>query len=229
MTILISPTERWDHAASFPGSVVSSVPEQYGADILIVTRHGKLGIQQKVFPDDFFASLGDGRLAKEVLQMKSLDIAVLLLQGVAMYTSEGYLVDVTRSRWTETSLRNFQRSLFVQHQVYTEWVGSEGQAVVAIREWARYMDKEHKGLARPKPETNSWGKVGSRDWGIHMLQGFPGVGPKRAAAIYDKFGKAPLRWECTVEEIMEVDGVGKKMGERLMAALRDGDTGEPEC
>lgn len=220
MTVLISPTERWDHQTAFPGSVVSSVPEQYGSDILIVTTHGKLGIQQKTFPDDFFASMSDGRLHKELLQMKALDIAVLLLNGMPAYTSEGYLVDARYSSWTDIAVRNLQRSLSIIHQVYIEWAATGQQAVTIAREWVVYMNKTHQGFsARPKPETNSWGKTSSKDWGIHLLQSFPSVGPKRAAAIFEKFGKAPLKWECTVEELEEVEGVGSITAQKLMNAL----------
>lgn len=220
MTILISPTERWDHRTAFPNAVISSVPEQYGSDILIVTIHGRLGIQQKVFPDDLFASLNDGRLSKELLQMQTLDIAVLLLKGTPFYTSDGYLVDVQGSRWKDTAIHNFQRSLFIQHRVYTEWVKDDHMAVNIIHEWLEYMSKAHRGIStRPKPETNSWGKTSSREWGLYLLQSFPGIGPKRAGAIFDKFGKVPLRWECAAEELTEVEGIGKATAQRLVQAL----------
>jgi hypothetical protein len=52
------------------------------------------------------------------------------------------------------------------------------------------------------------------------LQGIPNIGPGVAGAVFDHFGRVPLRWDVTEKDMMGVAGVGKKRVEQMMAALR---------
>jgi excinuclease UvrABC nuclease subunit len=54
-------------------------------------------------------------------------------------------------------------------------------------------------------------------WGVHFLQGIDGIGPEVAGRIYDHFGKVPLAWECQLEDLLEIEGVGKVRAAKLLA------------
>jgi len=53
----------------------------------------------------------------------------------------------------------------------------------------------------------------------HILQGFPGVGPELAGRMVDHFEGVPLTWTHAIDELMEVEGVGKKKAEGMVNAL----------
>jgi Holliday junction resolvasome RuvABC DNA-binding subunit len=62
--------------------------------------------------------------------------------------------------------------------------------------------------------------VDSRDWALHLLQGFEGIGPDLAAAIFDHFEGVPFRWNVEgAKGLMEVPGIGKGRAEKLWGAL----------
>lgn len=216
--ILVSPTE--------PPAIrrlgrTSSTPEKHGVDLFWVAKGNKWGIQRKQFPDDFMASLNDGRLQKEIIQMKELDHAVLILEGYGEWTTEGALV----SQWSMESNQFFGMlwSLTLEHGITTLRVRGEEELVRAVKSleaWSK-KDKHLSLIRRPKP-TSPWGVVSSRDWGIHLLQSFEGVGAGLAGAMYDEFGGVPLRW--TVEDpkgLEVVRGIGGVTAQRLWDALEE--------
>src|SRR5512139_620381 len=87
--MMIAPTEP---AALRALGTVKLTPERFGVDIMWgSTVTGLCGIQRKEI-SDFFASMTDGRLAKERAQMQGLDLRVLVIEGRPMWTTEGVLV-----------------------------------------------------------------------------------------------------------------------------------------
>lgn len=80
------------------------------------------------------------------------------------------------------------------------------------------MKEKHSTLnTRPKP-TTQWGSRNDRDWAVFAIQSVDGVGPEMAGRIYDKFG-LPFRCSVTVEELLTVDGIGKKRAEKIVRAF----------
>src|SRR3990167_6796497 len=69
-----------------------------GADVLIATRLGLVGVQRKEVRD-LVASVKGERLAKELGQMQHLDLAVLVVEGEPRWTADGQLLD-DHVRWT---------------------------------------------------------------------------------------------------------------------------------
>jgi ERCC4-type nuclease len=49
--------------------------------------------------------------------------------------------------------------------------------------------------------------------------GLDKVGPELADRVLDKFGGVPGEWTVTVEELMEVPGIGRKKAEAMMGAF----------
>lgn len=198
-----------------------SLPEKYGADFLILGHGVWVAVQRKTIPD-LLGSLEDGRLARETAMLKRTDVPVLIVEGRPEYTGDGHLIHAYQSRYTKEQIRNLLRS--VSHEgIRVEYTDSAVDTVDAVIEMEKYYSKSvHRSLAvRPKAAAKTdWGTRYDRDWAIFLLQGFPGVGPALAAAIFDHFGEVPLAWTCRKKELEQVDGIGKRRAEALWKALK---------
>lgn len=190
----------------------SPLPEEYGSDFLIVCPLGLVGVQRKEV-HDLIASRSDDRLARELPQMKQLDIAILLVEGRLKWTSDG-LLSTSRTKWT----RAMHLGLLLSIQSQGVWVTSS-ESLQESREYLSHLEswmmkENHKGInIRPKPQTK-WGQLTDRDFAIHFIQGLDGIGPGVAGAIFEKFG-FPFTMTLTKEQLQSVDGVGPKRAEKI--------------
>jgi ERCC4-type nuclease len=221
--MLVSPTDR-ELLSLLGGKAISSyLPERYGADVLaVVEGRGKLAIQRKTFPDDLLASLEDGRLTRELPLLAQVEYPVLIVEGRPMWTADGHLMQSWSSRWTRAQLRNLLRSVWRVHGVAVEQTTDINDTAAAILEMEAWFRKDtHLSLLhRPKNTAkDTWGLADKRSMARYFLQGLPGVGPSLAEAIFDTFGKIPLRWSCTQKELMSVYGIGPKRAKALWEAL----------
>lgn len=199
----------------------SSLPERYGVDVLFAARGRLCGVQRKRV-DDLVASLRDGRLAKELVQMRQLHRALVLVEGEYVWTNDGHWVDdpsFTRAGWW-----GLVWSLVFEHGVGVLQVAGLEETVAAIRRFVAWCQKpSHVSLTRRPKAQGAWGRPDAREWAIHLLQGLPGVGPELAARIVDHFGRVPLAWTCSEHDLQRVPGIGPKRASELYRAL-DGRT-----
>ena len=105
--MLISPTEPTPLKAL---GKVSSLSEKYGADILMLVKDIRVGVQRKLFPNDLMASLADGRLYDQIRKMSELNHAVVVLEGRGEWTTEGVLMH-PRYTFTQQQLHGLMMSL----------------------------------------------------------------------------------------------------------------------
>lgn len=221
--LLVSPTDRDLLLLLGEKAMSNYLPERYGADILIVIEgHGKLAIQRKTFPDDFLASLDDGRLARELPLLAQAEFPVLIVEGQPMWTADGHLMHGWSSRWTRAQLRNLLRSVWRVHGVSVERTDSLDDTAAAVLELEAWFRKDvHRSLlTRSKtPIKNDWGLSNRRDMARYFLQGFGGIGASKAEAIFDYFDGIPLSWTVSPQEMMSVPGIGPKLAQSLFKAL----------
>lgn len=210
--MLVAPTEP---AALKALGTVSLLPEERGCDVIWRARGRWFGVQRKAI-SDFVASMQDGRLVKEVAQMKGeggLDgvcMPAVVIEGNVVYTSEGELMLDRQTRVTRAQIEGRCWSL-AREGVHVYWTVNVPATVEWVKRYAAWSAKaKHASSAlRPGP-TVAWGTAGNRDWALHTLQSFPGVGVDRAGEILASFGRLPLRWDVSEEEMMKVKGLGKK-------------------
>lgn len=198
---------------------VSLKTEEYGCDFLYVTRVGLVGVQRKEY-GDLLASVTGDRLYRELLLMKRLDQAVLLVEGRPQWTNDGQLL--SRQQWTLAQHVGLLSSI-QSEGVWVHYTSNLAESAMVLQRVAGWFNKDtHTSLlSRPKPQT-SWGFRTDVDWACHVLMSFPNIGPQTAKNIYHHFGNCvPLRWECTEEELMKVPGVGKVRAKKLMEALNE--------
>ena len=212
--MLISPTEPEPLRAL---GRTSAIPERYGCDFLLLTKHlGQVGVQRKEL-SDLVASVYDGRLAKELDQMQALGQAILLLEGKPQWTVDGSLI--SRGQWTKAQHRGTLWSIH-SRGLWIDTVASQAESIEYLSLLTRWCQKDRHHQLRSRPKAKSvWGTVGDRDWGIHLLQSFPGVGYETAASIFDKCGGVPLAWTVKPSELEGVDGLGKKRVGKLVELL----------
>lgn len=218
--MLVAPSEPAVLKLGLNGTS-SSVPEKYGADVLFPSPvYGAVGIQRKEV-NDLVASVGDGRLRREFAQMKALGLGVLLVEGRVIWTADGLLM--SRTRFTRNQMRGvlWKASSLGYWIVFTDGLTDTIESTCALQKWC---GKEKHGSLGSRPgmkaiRGGAWGTVDNRDYGIHLLQGFDGMGQERAGLLYDKYG-VPLQWTVTKKEMMGIDKFGKVTVDRLFAALR---------
>lgn len=219
MTIIVAPTEP--DVLKEMANVISMTPERYGVDVMWSSAvFGLCGVQRKTVTD-LVASVLDGRLAKESQQMQRLGVRALMLEGRPRWTMDGALAS-SYTRWTKTSHRGVLRSLQMKG-IWVEATDDTHDTVIAIHDMIRWCAKsKHTGLdVRPGPAKDDWGRISSRDYAVHFLQGLDGVGVDLAGKILDHFEGVPIRWAdtVTVEELCKIDGIAKLTAERLIVAL----------
>lgn len=221
--VLVSPAEPASVKLKI-GGTVSSKPEDFGVDFMWAS-HGKwFGVQRKRFPDDFMASLHDGRLQKELGQMQGLEMAFLILEGFGTWTVDGKVMD-DYIDLNLTTLFSMMASVSVSFGVPVYRVRDESElvgAVKALHRWTstgKHLDGR-SGLSRRPSVSGKWGTADSKEWAIHFLQGLKGVGPVQAEAIYEYFGGIPMRWTVGgPDDFMKVDGIGKVRAQALWETL----------
>lgn len=198
----------------------STLPEKYGVDFLWHHR-GWCGVQRKEVKD-FIASMNDGRLARELKQMAPLRARLLIVEGSVHMVGDDVRppnqrhATTTQAQWMGALWKVQSEGCWVTH---TPNVEVTARVVAMFESWTRKDHHSSLSSTRDVVPRNSWGQVGSRDFGVHLLSGLPGVGVEMAGRIYDHFGEVPWRWTVGEEELCEVAGVGKTRARRMMAAL----------
>jgi ERCC4-type nuclease len=220
--MIIAPTEPKEFLEL---GVVGSAPEQFGADFLFPIVEGPnrgslIGIQRKEL-SDLVASIRDGRLSKELLQMATSPLSgkYLLVEGTVRETNSGNLYLGRRaSNFSFDSFRGILLGIQAQncHVIYSE---SVDDSVRRIKQLESFWNKEHFGLSRPKP-SGDWGKADTHEFQIHILTSFPGVGRKMAERILSHFNGIPIHWDCEEWQLTEIEGIGDKKAKSIYQCLR---------
>jgi len=192
------------------------VPERYGVDVLFgASALGAVGVQRKQI-DDLVASVQDGRLQKELGQAAALDVAILAIEGDLHWTTDGFLASGRswrKSQHVGVMLSVQARGVWV---IQTRDIEDTCEFLTLLEKW---LGKRRTLLSsRPKPQ-GAWGKATNREWAIHFLQGFDGVGPELASRIFDTFNRVPLQWTVDEQDLLRIEGMGTVKAKKLLEAL----------
>jgi ERCC4-type nuclease len=217
--MLISPTEP--QRLRDLGKT-SLTPEKHGCDILILQGKTRVGVQRKKFPNDFLASLTDGRLYTQLPLMMELGRAFVIIEGHGQWTPDGELLgSTTYQRFTLDQLYGLFYSIMFEFGVPVLWLRDMNATIHALEVLDHWAAKtKHRSLkSRPGPGQDTLGRVSDRAWAEHLIQGFPGVGAELAGRMVEHFECVPLTWTVSVDELMEVQGIGKVKAKRMYEAL----------
>jgi len=223
---LMSPTEVELYQKMYTRSIISSIPEMRGADVLFSTIHGLCSLQRKQVPHDFLKSVNDGRLAREIGLMKESPVRAILLEGRFQYWDDTTVLvpgaPKNVYRFTKKQIDGLIFSLNFIHSVPVIWSDNMDDTVVVIDHLKEYLDNEraHTSLFRRPGCPAEWGIPSAQEFGLWILQSFPGFGPSLAQNILDAFeGQIPLRWDCTLNDLRNIKGIGETRAKKLWEAL----------
>ena len=161
----------------------------------------------------------DGRLYYELNQLTAtatVTYPYLIVESSFTTTTDGHYLEANISVGTLHSLI----AKFHANGVGFLPTESPRSTIACCISVSRYLASGNANVIhRPKQVTNEWGQTSSRSYGVFLLQSFPGIGPKTAAAIYDYFGTVPIAWTVSAAELARVPGIGRRRAESLVAAL----------
>lgn len=219
---MIAPTEPLPIRAL---GRTSSLPEKRGVDVLFAAKGRMVGVQRKEI-HDLVASVHDGRLHREAQIMRGcldagpgrLGIAVLVVEGRFTWTVDGEWVE-NGYRWSRRQHRGLMWSVRSKG-IWVEYTSNAAETADLCRDLELWAAKDrHSSLDRRPGPVGMWGKATTREYALHVLQGFEGVGVELAGRIVDHFGRLPVGWLVTAADLEEVPGIGKVKAKRLIDAL----------
>lgn len=226
--ILLSPSEVKLKKLLKDDAIVSELCEEKGADILIYSSQGLLGIQRKSLPGDFIQSMTDGRFARSLpLMTEHCTFCRVVCEGSFKFWVDGTLfLGMTkdrkriRSRYNREAVHGMLNDIEFIYGVMIRYTESVEDTVHYIKSLQRYLDsKKHVGLFRRPKAQGNWGVPSKRDIHLWILQSFQGIGVNTADKIVQRYGRAPLRWNCTAKELSTIAGVRFKQAEEWINCL----------
>lgn len=220
---LLAPTERKLAEKLAGEAIVSSIPEEKGADVLIYSKHGIFGLQRKEVPHDFVSSMYDGRLTRETdLLAKHCQFSRVICEGRFKYYPDTTLVmdKHVKKPPKKSQVRGMLLDISVIKGVQVDYTEDLDDTVLYIRSLLDFIAKEkHYGLYSRPGAQGQWIKPSADEVQLWLLQGFPGIGPAIADSIVERFGKVPLEWSCTLEELQTVQKLSKKRATEMFNSL----------
>ena len=225
MNVLVSPTDRdiMDQLGDI--AISSQIPEQNGADILLYTSQGMFGIQRKRFPEDFVSSMNDGRLSRETSLLKEhCKFRLLIIEGIPKYYPDGNLVKPRSmpGHYTRKRIRGTIYNIRYVKGIDVDYTESLIDTVGYIKELIEFFtDTKHLGLYVRPSAPSTWIVPSSDETLLWILQGFVGIGPQLAENIIKHFGKIPISWTCTLDELKSVPRLGEKRATEIYKLLQE--------
>lgn len=205
-------------AGSEPSSLraigrTSQLPEQYGADIFWISRGNKYGVQRKEV-SDLLSSADDGRLGKELAQLRSAGVhGVLVIEGPVSWTTEGTLNNSHGRVWRVEQWWGLQLSAALEFGIGTVRTKNLSETVKFVQAMVKWSAKDRHGSLLGRPGAQGlWGtSPTNEDFAIHLLTSVPGIGPENARAIYQACGNTiPLKLSVPWSTLENIKGVGPK-------------------
>jgi len=199
---------------------------------------------ERVTNTGLLADMESGRAVDKLERMAGeYDIVILIIEGLiflgrdshALVQEGGYSfkyydlkgpfpegadlnISLRRTRFHFHSIAEFLTSVCLRWVHRLEFTLSPSETAYRLKELDDYFSKGHHPLhlTRARPFNMK------REDNLHefLLTGLPGIGPERAKAIVEHFGKAPLAWTVSEKELSEVEGIGKTTARRLISVLQ---------
>ncbi len=226
--ILLSPSEVALAGKLKEEAITSSIPEQKGADILIYSKHGLLGMQRKEVPHDFLSSFTDGRMSRATsLLQQGCTFTRMICEGTFKYWPDGTVhLGMTKARkkiptsYNHKHIHGMLNDIEFIKGIMIRWTNDIDDTVTYIRSVVNFLEAgKHFGLYTRPSAKGVWVVPKAKDIHLWVLQSFPGVGPAVADKIVERFGGIPLQWTCTMEELMAVPRLSKERAAEMFNSL----------
>jgi fanconi anemia group M protein len=156
---------------------------------------------------DFVASILDRRLFGQTTRMKVLFPRALLI-------IEGDLTQVPHSIDLE-AIRGALAFLTVREGITVLQLSDSTETAAMLRIMARHAQErlgQPVSLREPRPQIEEL-------YAAYLVEGLPGVGPRRARMLLTHFGSPAAIMCASAEALAEVPGIGKKSAQRIWQAV----------
>ena len=172
MKVLLAPTETDLLKGLKDDAIVSSLPEEKGADVLLYTGSGLMGLQRKHVPSDFISSFTDGRMARELaLLVQSCKFTRVIGEGRIRYWPDqtvdmGMLRGGKRvpSRFTRKHILGMVNDIELVRGVMVDWTEDINDTVLYIRSMYDFLSgKKHTGLFSRPSAKGDWYVPSAKD------------------------------------------------------------------
>ena len=176
------------------------------ADYVVSDR---VAIERKEL-DDFIDSLisGDRDIFQQMAELTdSYDRPVLLIEGAA--SAEGLY---GRAQIDEEAIRSTLGSIMIDFDVSLFFTADEEETANTVRMLARREQEEND------REVNRHGQKSTDTMGEtqeYVVSSIPDIGPVLAADLLSAFGSVRAVMNASVDDLIEVDGVGEKTAEQI--------------
>ena len=221
MVILVSPNEKEVRVELDRRGI--GIEHNLPYDFQLITSRGKVLAERKRFPEDFVASVQDGRMAKECAAMRQdSSFRFLIVEGKGNYDKDNRLFLGGRSsRWTKSGIRNLYRSIRFVEGIDIEFTDSIVDTVDCLVELQHYFDTEnHVSLRNRQTFESNWLIPVYEEQLTYFYQGLPGIKIVRARKLSKEFPNPMNLFSATVERLKQVDGIGDKLASGIYGFLR---------
>ncbi len=234
--LLLSPSEVKLKEVLKDKAITSELCEEKGADILIYSPSGLLGIQRKSLPGDFIQSMTDGRFARALpLMTENCTFCRVVCEGKFTYWPDGTLFlgkdrkgKRIPSRFTRNTVHGMLNDIEFVYGIPIRYTENVDDTVRYIESLQRYLDsKKHVSLFKRPKATGAWSVPSRKDIHLWIMQSFQGIGVNTADKIVSHFGRAPLRWTCSSHELSKAANVSLVRADEWINCLEDRLSKEP--
>jgi ERCC4-type nuclease len=166
-------------------------------------------VERKTLPD-LLASIKDGRLFQQALRLVEAEPwCVIVLEGTGK--------DIADSGMRREAVQGALITLSLYFGIaLLRSTGPDETARLLV-----YIARQGRTFSGNGPHRHGRLPRGKRRLQIYILQGFPGVGPQRAARLLDKFGTLDRILTAEIEELCTVKGIGASVAEGIRWAVRE--------
>jgi len=187
-------------------------------DVTVVTRALQLGdyrvddllLFERKTLQDFITSVKDGRIFRQGVRLASSSLrSVLILEG----TSESIAKSGMRREAIQGALITISLCLGIP---ILRSIDPEESARLIL-----YAARQVKSFAVDSLPRRSIRPKGKRAVQLHILQGLPGVGPKRAQMLLSAFGSVEAVLTAGADDLNKIEGVGKKTVQNIRWAVSE--------
>lgn len=166
---------------------------------------------------DFASSLIDGRLFAQARVLRdSYSAALMVIEG------EGLL---TARRISDEAIYSAIAALATDFRIGIVTTRDAAETARLLAAIARREQHEQK---RPLAVRSEKGAMSDDERLRYIVEGFPNVGAVQAKRLLDHFGTVHALANAKVEDLMEVDGVGRVTAEAIHTILRTQYVGRPQ-
>jgi Fanconi anemia group M protein len=148
---------------------------------------------------DFISSMINKRLIKQIEELKQYKNKLLIIEGISereLYTDSGEGINAN-------AVRGFLLSILLKHQIPILFSKNSEDTAKFINVLSKKKEKEINLNAKKKT-------LNKKEQLQFIIEGFPGVGPKKAKKLLEKFGTIQNIILAPTEELEDILGIQAK-------------------